>query len=328
MLFPILLSLPHYSVMNGMHCTSCHYRVDGGGLRKDMGQILQQITFPLRSYGYRSYKVGDWLEYGMDARLFYMQYNNGTYLFPMQFSVYLHASLNDNFEVFVGKNLVSTSTGIEAYGMVKDVGFKGGYMRAGVFWPNVGLRYDDHSYFTRDYLDDGAANYFMQRMENGAIEVGYRSQNFAFALGAINALSNVFFTPDQQAYFTNVFYIRSFGKYTLLVGASALYQNVSYYVFDAYMGAGIRDWFALIGETQHYPDKDVATLSLRWIARKGIHIVGVYNAEGYFGSMKINLTRVGGGLSLFLLPNLEYQFRYYYQSDGTGVILNSFHLMF
>ena len=244
----------------------------------------------------------------------------------MQLMFYLHADINPHFEVFIGKSLISS--GVEAYGMVKASSTSGPYMRAGVFWPNVGLRYDDHTYFTRDFLDDGIANYYMQRMENGAVEVGYRSQNLALSVGIINDLSSIFFTPDNQAHYGNAFYIRSIGRYNLLLGASILYKNVSYYMADLYLGAGIRDWLAIISEFQHYRDVDVATLSFRWIVGRGIHLIGVYNASGRLSSLEIGLTRIGGGLSLFFLPNLEYQFRYYIQSDGNDALINSFHLMF
>ena len=320
-----LMALPHYSVMYGMHCSSCHYRVDGGGIRKGMGKYLQTSDFPLKKYPYRSFTLKN-ADIGLDARLFYMQYSGGSYIFPMQFTLFARIDIHENFELFIGKSLTSSS--VEAYGRINNLLFSGSYIRFGIFPPNVGLRYEDHTFFVRDYLDDGAANYFMQRMENGALEVGYTSQKSALSAGVINSLNNVLFSADEQAYFANASHLISGGNYTLLAGASTLYQNPSKYMMEVYAGAGIRSLFAVIGDFQHYNSRNVATISARWMARRWFHLLGVYNISYNFSTGGIELQRYGGGFSMFLLPALEYQFRFYYQSDGAKTLINGLHFMF
>ncbi|MCK6615129.1 MAG: hypothetical protein L6Q47_12895 [Ignavibacteriaceae bacterium] len=184
-----IFSLPRFSVRSGGKCIDCHVNPTGGTMRNESGWKWGKNNLVMwKSDGEESSPasnmIGENVSYGLDFRTQYLysQEHGKSDFQNMTGSLYFNAELNDKISLFARNDFV---WGIwEAYGIANV--FKSGYIKAGVFTPNYGIRLDDHTAYTRGgdlgltHTSSGGLIYDPRYLETG-VEFGYNFGELAFA---------------------------------------------------------------------------------------------------------------------------------------------------
>ncbi|MBV6511200.1 MAG: hypothetical protein HRU80_06235 [Ignavibacteriales bacterium] len=188
-----IFSLPRFSVRSGGKCIDCHVNPTGGTMRNESGWKWGKNNLVMwKSDGEESSQasnmIGENVSYGLDFRTQYLysQEQGKSDFQNMTGSLYFNAELNDKISLFARNDFV---WGIwEAYGIANI--FKSGYIKAGVFTPNYGIRLDDHTAYTRGgdlgltHTSSGGLIYDPRYLETG-VEFGYNFGELAFATMSI-----------------------------------------------------------------------------------------------------------------------------------------------
>lgn len=150
-------ALPKFASRLNLSCQSCHINPTGGGLRNAFGATSYgpeelpiptwQEEFALEEF---STQLNDFISVGADFRtLFFSQDAGNTSrvsFFQMQSDLYMSARIAKRTFVYLNKGIGSR---FEAFGLAGILPMNG-YVKAGWFVPNSGLRMDDHNIVTRD----------------------------------------------------------------------------------------------------------------------------------------------------------------------------------
>ena len=255
-----VFSLPRFAVKLGNRCIDCHYNPTGGIIRNLDGwhwgkNILSMISTKEADFS-MSPKISDNISIGIDYRtqFLYSQQKNRTDFQNMSGSIYTNLALSKKINV-VGKydfvNLIW-----EGYG-VAQVLPGNGYIKAGAFTPNFGIRIDDHTAFTR------GGNFgllFTQQVYQGLIynpfyteaglEVGMYGGDLLFA--TVSAGSNLFSNrtlSKDPTYTARLELTPSVEKLKFLFGGSYVAAKIPQdtEIYGGFFGFGY-DEFSLLGE--------------------------------------------------------------------------------
>ena len=60
---------PHLALRTGLKCSQCHVNKSGGGGRNDFGSAWAQTSLPIRTEGFRTRGLNDWVAIGVDLRM-------------------------------------------------------------------------------------------------------------------------------------------------------------------------------------------------------------------------------------------------------------------
>jgi len=253
-------SLPRFAVKFGNQCNDCHYNPTGGLIRNLDGwqwgkNLLSMITTKDADFS-MSPKISDNISIGIDYRtqFLYSQQKSRTDFQNMSGSIYTNLALSKKINV-IGKydfvNLVW-----EGYG-VAQVLPGNGYIKAGTFTPNFGIRIDDHTAFTR------GGNFgllFTQKAYQGLIynpfyteaglEAGMYGGDLLFATVSVgsNLFSNRTLSKDPT--YTARFEITpSIEKFNFSFGASYAAAKIpqAAEMYGGFFGVGNYE-FSLLGE--------------------------------------------------------------------------------
>ena len=309
--------------MYGLACISCHFNTQGSGLRNENGWGQQQIYLPIynkKKENLTEYKINNSFFYGSDIRIFYLRIRDSSYIFPMQTNFYINYKPSSSIDIYAKLGLRGLQ---EAFAILWNIFFLNTYIKGGLFLPNYGLRYEDHTYFTRDYLDNRMIDRYFNRFETGGFEIGYAYETYQFSIGIMNSLGSLpLYLPQNQVITTNNFIVFHFKEnYNFLFGLTGIYKDENNYVIGNYLGIGIIDKISVNFEYSKHPNFNVLTSILRYIIKRGIHFIISYDF-----SSENNLNIIGGGISIFYTPNIELMTRYYYYSNNFSFIAFSIHL--
>ncbi|NOY06669.1 MAG: hypothetical protein GXO82_08595, partial [Chlorobi bacterium] len=157
-----LPGLPRFALTSGATCSSCHVNVTGGAMRteggwfsiRNVGLIQPRNTFLAPLYGAKSNTLFmKNLRWGFDMRVQVAKRGRDLKrdVFAMQAVPYLSFEVRDNLYVYGSFNFVEPVfpsqqrfTAAVFYRPLEKVAFKAGFIQ-----PKFGIRYDDHTVFTR-----------------------------------------------------------------------------------------------------------------------------------------------------------------------------------
>lgn len=150
-----LFALPRFAVKLGDKCSDCHYNPSGGQIRNESGWHWGKNTLSMISARDKDFlmspRISDNISIGLDYRTqyIYSQSIKRTYFQNMTASLYTNFALSKQINVVGKYDFVNNLW--EGYG-VANILPGNGYIKAGVYTPNYGIRLDDHTAYTRQGL--------------------------------------------------------------------------------------------------------------------------------------------------------------------------------
>lgn len=256
-----LFSLPRFAVKLKDRCIDCHYNPTGGIIRNDGGwhwgkNTLSMISTPDKDF-IMSPRISENISLGIDYRTQYLysQEKRRTDFQNMSGSIYTNVGLSKKINLIAKYDFVNKLW--EGYA-VAHILPGNGYIKAGSFTPNFGIRMDDHTAYTRGG-DFGLL--FSQGTYRGLIynpfytetgvEVGIYGDKFLLATASIGAnnISPARALSKDPTYTARIEITPKLGEVGLLFGGSFASANVPNKVsmFGGFAGLGF-DEFSLLAE--------------------------------------------------------------------------------
>ncbi len=147
-------ALPRFSLRGGgFDCSGCHINPTGGDMRTSRGWRFGKDVLPMNTTDKdfeMSNKIGENIQFGLDLRgqalLMMTTHNKRIDFQKMTGSLYTNIDLSEKINVFTRYDFIQQIW--EAYGVARILP-NDGYIKAGSFQPNYGIRLDDHTAYTR-----------------------------------------------------------------------------------------------------------------------------------------------------------------------------------
>ncbi len=181
------LSLPKFASRMNLSCQSCHVNPTGGGLRNEFGVSYGQEDLPVptwqKEYSLEGFstQLNESISIGANFRTLYFYQESPTAghssFFQMQSDLYVGARLAKRTFVYLNRG---NGGRFEAFGLAGILPEKG-YVKAGWFVPDFGIRLDDHNIFTRE-----KTLFAFGGGHDAGIEVGLFPGIFAFTAAITN----------------------------------------------------------------------------------------------------------------------------------------------
>jgi hypothetical protein len=254
-----VFSLPRFSVRLGDKCISCHYNPTGGNIRNDngffYGQNLLSLISPRSNDFSLSPNLNENISVGLDFRsqYLYSQEKKKTDFQRMTGSVYGRVGLSQKINILARYDFIQDIW--EAYGVAQILP-NNGYIKAGTFQPNFGIRLDDHTAYTRggDFFllfEKGArvgSIYNPFYVESG-VELGLYIFDFAFLTTSIGTNHNNRTFSKDPSYTARLELTPSIGRAGFTFGGSYVAAKVpqSTNIYAGFAGFGF-DRFSILGE--------------------------------------------------------------------------------
>ena len=204
-----LLAIPRFAIMRGNQCRDCHSNPTGGVIRNEDGwnygknnlRLLRKSEIDL------SNKLNENISIGFDFRFQYLysQQLKKTDFHKMAGGVYSNFDLSEELSFITTYDLYRGY--FEGYGILRVLPLEG-YIKVGSFYPNFGIRLDDHTAYTRS----GDAGLLSSASSNGLIfESGYSQTGVEVGLFPTD-FSSVTISAGQDKYpfSSNLSYIGRF----------------------------------------------------------------------------------------------------------------------
>jgi hypothetical protein len=255
-----ILSMPRFSVTLGSRCIDCHYNPTGGIIRNSDGwnygkNVLSMISTPDKEF-LMSPKLNDNISIGMDYRtqFLYSQEKNRSDFQQMTGSIYTNIALSKNINIMGKYDFVNMIW--EGYGVAKILP-NNGYIKAGSFTPNYGIRLDDHTAYTRggDFgllYSEGVYQglIYNPHYTEAGVEVSVYGGNFLFATASAgsNLLANRTLSKDPT-YTARLELTPRFGEVGIMFGGSYAAAKIprATEMYGGFSGFGY-DEFSLLAE--------------------------------------------------------------------------------
>lgn len=339
------IAIPQFSAYSGNRCSDCHVAPSGGGLRNDLGWyswydvglVSREAGFLKWLYGsdtVNRFGEGTFL-WGVDARL---QSTRGftpgseRRIIPMQASIYAALTPTSAITIEGSLNLASFRAG----GLVYP-GQRLGHLsalfqphnlwpmlRAGLFRPSVGMRYDDHtlssySYTTgsirRTYLAPDWSEYGLEATYEGLSWLTAQAGIFGseglsqLRVEGLHVIDGSSPTLTGRVVFWPKFLT---GKFNAWLGGSIL-NNGDFNIQSMFASLGWNDNLAVMFDHTATSKPNVVTsrntsLQISWQALDAFHPFGRYEVyESTLGtSSKLHHSNAAVlGAMIFALPQLE-----------------------
>jgi len=184
-----LMALPRFAVKLGNKCSDCHYNPSGGGIRSLDGWHWGKNTLSMISARDKDFimspRISDNISIGLDYRMqyIYSQSSNRTYFQNMTAALYTNFALSKQLNLVGKYDFVNELW--EGYG-VANILPANGYIKAGVYTPNFGIRLDDHTAYTREGL------IFNPFYREAGVEIGFFAEDWLYASASVgSSLSDV-----------------------------------------------------------------------------------------------------------------------------------------
>jgi hypothetical protein len=182
------MALPKFASRMNLACKSCHVNPTGGGLRNSYGVSYGQEDLPIPTWQEDfsldafTTQLNDVISVGANLRTLYFAQQTGpsssrVSFFQMQSDLYLSARLAKKTFIYLNKGIGSR---FEAFGLAGILPMDG-YVKAGWFVPNFGIRTDDHNIFTRE-----KTLFAFGGGHDAGIEVGFSPKFLDVTLGVTN----------------------------------------------------------------------------------------------------------------------------------------------
>ena len=246
-------ALPRFAVKLGDRCIDCHYNPSGGLIRNLDGWNWGKNNLSMISARDKDFlmspRISDNISIGLDYRTqyIYSQSLKRTYFQNMT------AALHTNFALSKQINLIGKYDFVnqlwEGYG-VASILPGGGYIKAGVFTPNYGIRMDDHTAYTRQGL------IFNPFYREAGVEVGFFADDWLYASASAGSnLSDVTsnYTKDPT-YTARLEVTPQIGEIGLMFGGSIASvkldggeETLNTNMYGGFLGFGY-DEFSLLAE--------------------------------------------------------------------------------
>ena len=273
-----LMALPRFAVKLGDKCSDCHYNPSGGKIRNDNGWHWGKNTLSMISARDKDFlmspRISDNISIGLDYRTqyIYSQSIKRTYFQNMTAALYTNFALTKQINLVGKYDFVNELW--EGFG-VANILPGNGYVKAGVYTPNYGIRMDDHTAYTRQGL------IFNPFYREAGIEVGFYADDWFYASASAGSnLSDVTsnYTKDPT-YTARLELTQRFDEVGLMIGGS--YASVKLEggsgslntnMYGGFFGFGY-DEFSLLAEydiANELQDTDVKSNMLMVEAAYGI----------------------------------------------------------
>ncbi|MCU0365417.1 MAG: hypothetical protein MUE93_07095 [Ignavibacteriaceae bacterium] len=231
-LFNTTFSLPRFAVRLGDKCIDCHYNPTGGIIRNEdgwnFGKNIMSAISPREQDFTMTPKIGDNITFGLDYRTQFL-YSSDTNRTRTDFqqmtgSIYTNVGLAKNINLIGRYDFINQIW--EAYG-VAHILPNNGYIKAGSFVPNYGIRMDDHTAYTRggDFgllsRNGSQGLIYSPFYTEAGVEAGIYISNWALftASAGSNLLYNRTLSKDPS-YTTRLEFYPKIGRMGLLFGGS------------------------------------------------------------------------------------------------------------
>ena len=148
----LVFGLPRFSVKLGNKCVDCHYNPTGGIIRNLDGWNWGKNTLSMLSTRDKDFlmspKLNDNISIGLDYRtqFLYSQEKSRSDFQQMTGSIYGNLAIAKNINFVTKYDFVNYLW--EGYAVARILPGNG-YIKAGSFTPNFGIRIDDHTAYTR-----------------------------------------------------------------------------------------------------------------------------------------------------------------------------------
>jgi hypothetical protein len=252
-------SLPRFAVRLGDKCIDCHYNPTGGIIRNEggwnFGKNIMSAISPREQDFAMTPKIGDNITFGLDYRtqFLYSEEKSRTDFQQMTGSIYTNVGLSKNINLIGRYDFINEIW--EAYG-VAHILPNNGYIKAGSFVPNYGIRIDDHTAYTRGgdlfLLTTGSAQglIYSPWYTEAGVEAGLYISNWAlFTASAGSNLFNNSTLSKDPTYTTRIEFYPRIGKLGLLFGGSYAAAKIPRPVdfYGGFIGFGLNR-FSLLAE--------------------------------------------------------------------------------
>lgn len=333
-------ALPRFALMTGRTCASCHFNYSGGQLRNGDGADYAQEDLSLTALRSTqveySSEINKNIFLGGEMRTQFLSMSDdnrsGKTFQMMQTAIYTGVTLSEQIKFYAKADIVNSD--FEAFATVGIIP-KNLFLRVGAFLPLYGIRYDDHTLYTRGgnttvFGLGKAGLIFPYNYKDAGIELAFMHQNILNAQIAILNGGRVYPRFDSSfALCGRVELTPSVDNIHFSIGGSFYNHAVPFSeaqggartMFGGFFGVGY-DRFTLMGEFDaaknlpRYP-KDAksqayfAELSVRII--DGLDLIGRY--EGFDPNTEVDndkLTRMVFGFEFFPWSFFEFrpQFRF------------------
>jgi hypothetical protein len=253
--------------MTGAKCGSCHINPTGGQMRNEYGINFSMDKLPFESLKDSDFtfsgKLSENISIGGDYRsqFIYDGFSKKTAFNAMTTAIYGAVKLSKKFTFYFKQDIINGTYGgmyggylggTEAFGLAKVL--PSGYIKGGIFLPDYGLRYDDHTAYTRggDLGFTGAGFrpglIFVPNYKDIGVEVGFNIDNLMITTGLFDGSGHTdpISFSDDKAYVAKIAYQGSASDLNYLIAVSG-YGYRSYKMGGVSIGFGIND-FVFLGE--------------------------------------------------------------------------------
>jgi hypothetical protein len=258
-----VLALPRFSVKQSDRCIDCHYNPSGGIIRNEGGWNWGKNTLSMISARDKDFimspRITDNISMGLDYRTqyIYSQSSGRTYFQNMTAALYTNFALSKQINLVGKYDFVNELW--EGYGIARILPGNG-YIKAGVYTPNFGIRLDDHTAYTREGL------IFNPFYREAGIEVGFFADDWLYASASAGSNLSDFtsnYTKDPT-YTARVEVTPHFGEVGLMLGGSytavklvGSAGTLNTNLYGGFFGFGY-DEFSLLAEYDFANDLSVA----------------------------------------------------------------------
>jgi len=198
LLLAVAGAVPRYSARYEQNCSLCHVNPTGGGLRSTYATqylIPEELSFSKPDDAVLetlSPMLTDNITVGVDFRLDYIVADERRYtlnFFQMQGDLYLNFQLGPRLALYLDRGM---SQSLELFALAHVLPASG-YVKAGRFTPAYGIKWADHTMFTRDVL-----GFFPPSQTDVGVEVGMFPGRFAIHASLLNGSRGTTFDTDSD----------------------------------------------------------------------------------------------------------------------------------
>jgi hypothetical protein len=337
---PLLLLLqqakavPRYSTRYEQNCNLCHVNPTGGGMRSLYAtQYLIPEEIAMKRPGEELLKsinpeITNNVTIGADFRTMHFYSDKDAHalnFFEMQADLYVAFQM-DRLSLYYNRGM---NQSYEAFGLAYVLPWDG-YVKAGRFVPAYGVKFSDHTMFTREYLGFRPPNH-----TDVGVELGTYPGRFAFHLSALNGAPGRTFDDNTElevaargAYRFNV------AGVAMTAGGSLRHNPRTGITQDAggafgsimlgqrLFWVGEFDWLRNKPDGQDATNAIVTSNEFTYLVHKGVELEATFD---YYDPDKDYQTgseqRYGGGVFVFVSPfvGLEALVRRYDFTSGIAI---------
>jgi len=252
-----LFALPRFATKLGDKCSDCHVNPTGGGMLSEDGWYFAKNVLGARSS--REFdsppKLNKSIQFGLDFRSQFLYSEELKRSDFQNMSASLYSSIQISEEIVVSARYDYLQRIWEGYGIVNFFN-KSGYVKAGAFTPNFGIRIDDHTAYTRGgdnfvtaTVGVSRGNLYSPSYTETGVELGYSLDKLLFVTFSA-AKSNFNRTLASDPTYTSRVEVRpTIGDANLVIGASGAMVKLpaSAKIYGFFGGIGFGE-FSLLAE--------------------------------------------------------------------------------